>query len=86
MSFEDRFAITKISETLDYERISISIDEGLKEDGISAVILYIPNTKYPDHEHIELTKKEAENLRNWLNKYLSCENLENKYKQELELK
>ena len=35
-----------------------------------AVVLYIPNVKEVDHEHITLRKSEVEKLRDWCTEFL----------------
>jgi len=54
------------------ERLSVSVDEYLGEEGEEGVILlYVPNTEKFCHYHIELTRKGAKDLWTFLGQYLS---------------
>lgn len=50
----------------DNERLSVSLEY---EDDISIpypILLYVPDTRKPEHEHIHLTNEQAETLGRWL--------------------
>lgn len=52
------------------ERIAISVDDFDDDRGQLAVMLYVPDLKAPEHEHIEFDKEAATQLRDYLNSYL----------------
>ncbi len=63
MSYKDKYSITDIEVYLKYKDLSIS-----KEDG-EVILLAIPDTRKPDHEHFQITEKGLKDLYEWLIEY-----------------
>ncbi len=76
--YSDKFGITEIREEK-IDRLSISID--IMDEPV-AVFLHIPHIDHHEHSHIELNKKQAIVLRDWLNSFLEDDVLK-KYEKDL---
>lgn len=73
MSYKDRFGVTTIRDNkIDHLRISWDCDypETDPSEKRHPVFLFVPDYDQEDHWHIELTRQEALELRNWLNDYI----------------
>ena len=72
MAYKDRFGGTDICDGSVYN-FSIGWDYNdnpSDEKQRYPVFLFIPDMEDPDHYHIELNRKQARILRDWLNDYL----------------
>jgi len=68
MAWDNFLANTNIR-TEDLNNLSISIDNF--DDGVVAILLHIPYMPDHEHSHIELNRKQAKILHEWLDKFLS---------------
>ena len=66
MSYKDRFGITEIKDSR--EILSINYEEENQQK--YPVLLYVPNKEEFTHYHIELSRKEASLLKDWLEDFL----------------
>lgn len=74
MSFESKFAITKISDL-----VSLSIDSLDDDKRVDAILFFTPDPGDTDeHYHIALKKNEVEELHLWCSSFLKCSDLEKK--------
>jgi len=76
--YKDIYGITKIRDS-ESDRLSISVDF-IEEP--TAVLLHVPDIEEREHNHIELDKKQATTLRDWLNEFLE-DDIEKKCKDDL---
>jgi hypothetical protein len=76
--YEDKFGITKIR---DDKRDNLGISIDIMSEPV-AVLMYIPDVDDFEHSHIELTRKQATILRDWLIKFLD-DDIEKKYEEDL---
>jgi hypothetical protein len=60
----------EISTQKKYERLAINIDNFDDGKGDVAVILYVPHTDFPEHEHIRLDLEAAKQLHQWLGNFI----------------
>lgn len=89
MSFQDRYGITTIVNRR-IDNLSISFDCGTRRfraDEVGVVLFFTPdmNTK-GEHYHIEIKRDEAIVLKEWLELFLTEENINQRYDQDLNLK
>jgi hypothetical protein len=68
MNFDPK-ALTVKAGPLD--ELSIRLDYDIDPQDTFPCLLFVPNYKKPEHFHIPLTRKKAEELRDWLNNYLA---------------
>jgi hypothetical protein len=72
MSYQDKFGVTALAQA-GVDRFDISWDyddDPTDKTQRKAVFLVVPKTAASDHEHIELTRQGARDLRDWLTAYL----------------
>lgn len=76
--YSDKFGITEIREEK-IDNLSVSID--IMDEPV-AVLLHTLHLEEHEHSHIELNKKQATILRDWLNSFLEDDVLK-KYENDL---
>lgn len=72
MAYKDKYGITKILKGK-YSNLSISWDYDDNEDDKKQrrpILLFVPNMDDSEHFHIELSRKQATALNDWLTDYL----------------
>ena len=68
MSYEDKYGITEVQVVPAISKLEISSDEFDSEE--VPVLLYVPHKGKGHHHHIIITRAGAENLHDWLGKFL----------------
>jgi hypothetical protein len=70
MSYKSKHGITKIKKGKRYN-LDVSLDYDIDENKKYPVLLFTPNFEDKnEHFHIDLSRKEAKILSEWLNEYL----------------
>lgn len=89
MSFQDRYGSTQIINRR-VDNLSISFDCGtrrFKVDEVGVVLLFTPDMSVKgDHYHIEITREEAINLKEWLDLFLKNKDILKRYNKDMNQK